>query len=178
MTLYRWGRMLNALGLRVLPNVLRKANFYLHSSYIPVEVKIGEGTVFGYGGIGVVLHKDARIGRHCLISQGVTLGGRSGLSGAPVIGNYVRIGAGAKILGHITVGDFAVIGANAVVVKDVPESAVVAGVPARELRREAHPVTAYLRDMGAIPRELEARLVAESEIPAASRDIPSGLETP
>jgi serine O-acetyltransferase len=56
-----------------------------------------------------------------------------------VIGDDVRIGAGAKILGKITIGDFAVIGANAVVIKDVPPGAVVAGVPARELRHRAAP---------------------------------------
>jgi serine O-acetyltransferase len=66
----------------------------------------------------------------------------------PEIGDYVRIGAGAKILGNVRIGDFAVIGANAVVVRDVPAAAVVAGVPARILRKEGDPLLAYLREMG------------------------------
>lgn len=146
MTLYRAGRRARALGVPLLPKVLRKTIFYLHNSYVPVEAEIGEGTVLGYGGMGVVIHEDAKIGRHCLISQQVTIGGRSGQQGAPVIGDFVRIGAGAKILGNIRIGNFAVIGANAVVTKDVPEGAVMAGVPARELRRDPDPMKGYLKE--------------------------------
>ena len=51
------------------------------------------------------------------------------------IGDYVRIGTGAKILGPVKIGDFAVIGANAVVTRDVPAGTIVAGVPAKEIRR-------------------------------------------
>lgn len=151
MTWYRWANKLHRRGVPVLPEVLRKVIYYLHSSYVPAQVSIGEGTLLGYGGIGVVIHRDAKIGRNCLISQQVTIGGRSGLEGAPVIGDYVRIGAGAKILGNITIGDFAVIGANAVVLKSVPAGAVVAGVPAKVLRQEPDPLAAYQRDMGLAP---------------------------
>ncbi len=136
MTFYRAAKRLHRRGVPMLPEMLQKAIYLLHNSFVPYEAEIGEGTQLGYGGMGVVIHKDARIGKHCLISQQVTIGGRSGLEGAPVIGSYVRIGAGAKILGPITVGDFAAIGANAVVVKDVRRGAVVAGVPARELQRK------------------------------------------
>jgi serine O-acetyltransferase len=120
---------------------------------VPCDAEIGEGTELGYGGIGVVIHRNTRIGRHCVISQQVTLGGRSGLEGAPLVGNYVRIGAGAKVLGPVHVGDFAVIGANAVVVHDVAPGAVVAGVPAHELRRDPDPRATYMREVGRMPEE-------------------------
>ena len=136
MALYRVARDLNRRGWPLIPDLLRKAIYYLHSSYIPYGAEIGEGTELGYGGIGVVIHNRARIGKRCLISQQVTIGGRSNIDGAPVIGDDVRIGAGAKVLGNITIGDFAVIGANAVVIKDVPPGAVVAGIPAREIDRK------------------------------------------
>lgn len=47
------------------------------------------------------------------------------------IGEGVGIGSNATIMGGITVGKFALIGAGAVVTKDVPDYAIVAGVPAR-----------------------------------------------
>jgi serine O-acetyltransferase len=45
----------------------------------------------------------------------------------------VDIGAGAKILGAVHIGAHAKIGANSVVLKDVPQGATAAGVPARVL---------------------------------------------
>jgi serine O-acetyltransferase len=162
MTFYRLARKLKQRGVPLLPAVLRKAIYYLHSSYIPEDAEIGEGTQLGYGGIGVVIHKAARIGRHCLISQQVTVGGRSGIEGAPVIGDYVRIGAGAKILGNIHIGDFAVIGANAVVVKDVAPGTVVAGVPAKVIRQDPDPLTTYQREMGLLPQRAPLSAVPPS----------------
>ena len=95
---------------------------------------MGEGTKFGYGGIGVVIHGRVVIGKNCLIGQGVTIGGKSGWYEVPVIGDNVHINAGARLLGPIRIGDNVVIGANSVVVKDVPSDCVVAGVPAKILR--------------------------------------------
>ena len=51
------------------------------------------------------------------------------------IGNRVWIGAHATILSGVTIGDGAVIAAGAVVTKDVPENTVVAGVPAKVIKR-------------------------------------------
>ncbi len=55
------------------------------------------------------------------------------------VGNNVWIGYGACILRGVTVGDNAIIGTSAVVTRDVPENAVVAGVPARVLRMREEP---------------------------------------
>ena len=168
MWLYRMARRLRMRGVPVVPDLLRKAIYYLHSSHIPPEADLGEGTMLGYGGIGVVIHKDAKVGRHCLISHEVTIGGRSGIPGAPVIGDYVRIGAGAKILGNVHVGDFAVIGANAVVVKDVAAGAVVAGIPAKEVRRDPDPLATYEREMGLRPQPARRPEVVQSVPPVSS----------
>lgn len=147
-TFYRLGHRLKGLGVPLLPAVLQKSAQLVFGVYLPVGAKLGQHLELGYGGMGVVIHRDAVVGRHCLLSQQVTLGGRSGKPGAPRIGNFVRIGAGAKVLGNITVGDFAVIGANAVVLQDVPRAGVVAGVPARLIRIDPHPVEGWEREVG------------------------------
>src|SRR5260370_17418029 len=100
MALYRLARELNRRGFPLVPDLLRKAIYYLHSSYIPYGAEIGEGTELGYGGIGVVIHNRAKIGKRGLISQQVTIGGRSSIRGAPAIAAYVPLLAGPEILGH------------------------------------------------------------------------------
>ena len=47
------------------------------------------------------------------------------------------IGAGAIILNGITIGKGAVVGAGSIVTKDVPAGAVVAGNPAKEIRKKS-----------------------------------------
>jgi acetyltransferase-like isoleucine patch superfamily enzyme len=51
------------------------------------------------------------------------------------IGRGTWVGEHAVILSGVTVGEFAVIGANSVVNRDVPPRTVVAGMPARPIRR-------------------------------------------
>ena len=59
------------------------------------------------------------------------------------VGNNVWIGYGACILRGVTIGDNAIVGTSAVVTKDVPENAVVGGVPARVLRMREAPKTLH-----------------------------------
>jgi serine O-acetyltransferase len=77
------------------------------------------------------------MGRNCKVYQQVTIGFNHDLK-APVIGDNVEVCCGAKVIGGITIGDNVLIGANSVVVKDVPSNCVVAGVPARIIKRLDH----------------------------------------
>jgi serine O-acetyltransferase len=78
------------------------------------------------------------IGDNCNISQGVTIGeaNRGPRKGTPVIGNNVYIGPGAKIIGAVHIGNNVAVGANCVVTRDVPDGAVVVGVPGRVISYE------------------------------------------
>lgn len=97
-------------------------------------VKIGKRFTLAYGGLGIVIHGATVIGDDVSIGVNVVLGGNVGSGGVPRIGDRVFIGPGAKILGPVTIGNDAMIGANAVVIDDVPPSAVMVGVPARLAR--------------------------------------------
>jgi serine O-acetyltransferase len=113
----------------ILPKLIYFIQFLLFNSSVPAQTKIGKGTVFGYGGIGVVIHARTVIGNNCILGQGITIGGRSKLYEVPVIGDNVYIGAGARVLGNNVV-----IGANAVVIKDIPSNCSVAGMPAKIIK--------------------------------------------
>jgi len=148
LTMQRWGRQLQRFGVPLLPDLLGQLMRVLYQAHLPYTTEVGPGTRFGYNGVGNFIHPGARIGRCCLISPFVVIGGRQGLQGGAQIGDYVRIGAGAKILGPVKIGDFAVVGANAVVTRDVPPCVVVGGVPAHQLRRMDDPASEYERATG------------------------------
>lgn len=96
------------------------------------EGVFGEGVhIFAYGTI--IVNPNARIGKNCIIYPGVTIGGRS-YDGYPTIGDNVFIGLGAKVIGKVTVGDNVIIAPNAVVTHDVPDNAIVGGVPAKIIK--------------------------------------------
>ena len=135
---YRWYRISNKLykkNIPIIPKLIKVIIRIVFSAVIPYEVEIGENTILGYNALGVVIHKKAKIGRKCIISQNVTIGGAQGCNELPVIGDYVDIGAGAQIIGNVKIGDYAIIGAGAVVTKDIPKNATAVGVPARILKK-------------------------------------------
>jgi len=138
LTLHRWSAWWQRRGSFRIARLLWGLQVPLFGSSVPPTVLVGDGTRFGYRGVGIIIHADVIIGRNCLISHQVTIGGR-GREGVPRLGAEVEIGAGAKILGPIAIGAGAKIGANAVVIHDVPPGAIAVGVPARLLDRRSGP---------------------------------------
>ncbi len=118
------------------------ARAFAELNRILTGVEIHPGAILGSDlfidhATGVVIGETAEIGDGVTIFHGVTLGGTSSDPGKrhPTIGDRVVIGAGAKILGPIKIGDDSRIGANSVVVKEVPSSSVVVGVPGQIISR-------------------------------------------
>lgn len=114
----------------------------------PINVVIGEGTTLNEG-VYISGHDKVIIGSNCALSTGckiITAGLKSDrlyllgkedihTSSPVVIGNMVNIGAGAIVLPGVSIGDQAIIGAGAVVSKNVESKSIVAGVPAKIIRK-------------------------------------------
>jgi serine O-acetyltransferase len=142
MELYRLSRSAYLEGFTEGATCIQTFIFNKFNCRVPYLAIIGEGTRLGIGGIGTVIHPDSVIGRDCVIAQNVTLGGRVRGNGTPVIGNNVFIAPGAKCLGG-KIGNNVVVGANAVVLDEIPDNCVVAGVPARIVSRDMARYTDY-----------------------------------
>ena len=97
-----------------------------HGVWIPPTTKIGPGLFLEHLG-DIVVNSRAVIGKNCNLGHGVTIGqtNRGTRQGTPHLGDNVFIGPGAKLIGGVKVGNNTAIGVNCVVVKDVPENAVV-----------------------------------------------------
>jgi sugar O-acyltransferase (sialic acid O-acetyltransferase NeuD family) len=107
-------------------------------------VEIGPGTLLAPGSI---VTAQTKIGRHCILNV------KASVSHDCIIGDYVNINPGATVCGTVTAGEgayigagavvkerinigaWSVIGAGAVVIRDVPPSVTVAGVPARIIKQ-------------------------------------------
>ena len=103
--------------------------------------KIGKNLFIDHG-MGVVIGETSKIGNNVTIYHMATLGGiapsinsnsQRQVKRHPTLGDCVVVGSGAQILGPVMVGANAKVGANAVVTKDVPENAVMVGIPAKNV---------------------------------------------
>lgn len=134
MLFYRLGNKLWRHGFRFFGRLVSHIGRMLTGIEIHPGATIGRRFFIDHG-MGVVIGETAKIGNDVTIYHDVTLGGTSWVDGIrhPQLGDNVIVGAGAQLLGPIQVGNGARIGSNAVVVKDVPASATMVGVPAHEV---------------------------------------------
>jgi len=114
---------------------------FLTGIEIHPKAKIGKNLFIDHG-MGVVIGETSEIKNDVTIYHMVTLGGISPSINSndqrqvkrhPTLEDNVIVGSGAQVLGPVIVGKNAKIGANAVVTKDVPENAVMIGIPAKNI---------------------------------------------
>lgn len=140
------GRGAGDAGLVIEDNVIINRNCMLQAKAGPI--KMGARTTIGSNSVivsmsGVEFGEAVLVAGNCYISAGAyhiddltkPIMDQGAYSKGPIkIGNHVWIGTSAVVLDGVSIGDGAIIGAGAVVNKDVPENAIVAGVPAKVIR--------------------------------------------
>ena len=125
----------------LIARIISQFSRFLTGIEIHPRAKIGKNLFIDHG-MGVVIGETSEIGDNVTIYHMVTLGGiapsinsndQRNIKRHPTIEDEVVIGAGAQVLGPVRVGRCAKIGANAVITKDVPEKAVMVGIPAKNV---------------------------------------------
>lgn len=124
------------LPLKLPARLLSQLSRGLTGIEIHPGARIGNGVFIDHG-MGVVIGETAEVGDHCLLYQGVTLGGTGKESGKrhPTLENNVVVGAGAKVLGALKIGTNTRIGAGSVVVRNVEANCTVVGIPGRVIHQ-------------------------------------------
>ena len=129
---YRVGHWLWKEGHKDMSYMLQMRISETFGIDIHPAAKIGKGLMIDHAH-SIVIGETAVVGDNVSMLHAVTLGGtgKEEEDRHPKIGDGVLIGAGAKVLGNITIGCCSRIAAGSVVLRDIPPSSTVAGVPAK-----------------------------------------------
>ena len=129
----------------LIARIISQTSRFFTGIEIHPGAKIGKNLFIDHG-MGVVIGETSEIKDNVTIYHMVTLGGISpsinsnnqrDIKRHPTLENNVVVGSGAQVLGPVVVGKNAKIGANAVVTRDVPENAVMIGIPAKNINTKS-----------------------------------------
>ena len=138
---HRIANFFNVAKFNLIARIISQFSRFLTGIEIHPGAKIGKNLFIDHG-MGVVIGETSEIGDNVTIYHMATLGGiapsinsndQRNIKRHPTIEDDVVIGSGAQVLGPVKVGRCAKIGANAVITKDVPEKAVMVGIPAKNV---------------------------------------------
>ena len=139
--LHQIANFFHLAGFHLIARIVSQTSRFFTGIEIHPGAKIGTNLFIDHG-MGVVIGETSEIGNNVTIYHMVTLGGiapsinsnnQRNIKRHPTIEDEVVIGSGAQVLGPVTVGCCAKIGSNAVITKDVPEKAVMVGIPAKNV---------------------------------------------
>ena len=117
--------------LSMLSVLIKPLTNGLSGARISSDAQIDGGLLL-HQSAGVVIAQGTIIGKNCTFFSGACVAYKANFewSGAPVIGDNVKLMLGCKVVGSVTVGNDSFVGANAVVITDVPPYSIAVGVPA------------------------------------------------
>ena len=138
---HRIANFFHLAKFHLVARIISQLSRFLTGIEIHPGAKIGRNLFIDHG-MGVVIGETSEIGNNVTIYHMATLGGiapsinsndQRQIKRHPTLSDCVVVGSGAQILGPVMVGANAKIGSNAVVTKDVPENAVMIGIPAKNV---------------------------------------------
>ena len=138
---HRIANFFHLAKFHLVARIISQLSRFLTGIEIHPGAKIGRNLFIDHG-MGVVIGETSEIGNNVTIYHMAMLGGiapsinsnvQRQVKRHPTLNDCVVVGSGAQILGPVIIGANAKVGANAVVTKDVPENAVMVGIPAKNV---------------------------------------------
>ena len=138
---HRIANFFHLAKFHLVARIISQLSRFLTGIEIHPGAKIGKNLFIDHG-MGVVIGETSEIGNNVTIYHMATLGGiapsinsnqQRMVKRHPTLNDCVVVGSGAQILGPVIIGANAKVGANAVVTKNVPENAVMVGIPAKNV---------------------------------------------
>jgi sugar O-acyltransferase (sialic acid O-acetyltransferase NeuD family) len=113
-----------------------RANISTRSSVFPGTVIMAGATVNSETRIGrhCIVNTNASIDHDCVLEDFVHISPNASLAGNVSVGEGAHIGIGSTVIQGVNIGKWAIVGAGSVIIKDVPDYAVVVGVPGSILK--------------------------------------------
>jgi len=99
-----------------------------HGTMIMANASVNSGTLVGCH---VIINTNASVDHDCTIGDFAHVAPGSHIAGGVVVGEGTIVGIGSAVLPQVKIGDWVTIGAGSVVNHDIPDGAIVFGVPAR-----------------------------------------------
>ena len=138
---HRIANFFHLAKFHLVARIISQLSRFLTGIEIHPGAKIGRNLFIDHG-MGVVIGETSQSGNNVTIYHMATLGGiapsinsnnQRQVKRHPTLSDCVVVGSGAQILGPVMIGANAKVGANAVVTKNVPENAVMVGIPAKNV---------------------------------------------
>lgn len=127
----KWGKLGKFISL-----IFWRLNILMTGCHISPLARIGYGLKLPHP-VGIVIGEGVEIGNYVTIYQSVTLGRLDTRYGDyPTISDYAVLSSGSVIVGKVLVGERSLIGANSFVNKNIPESSVAVGSPAKIIKSD------------------------------------------
>lgn len=124
-TAVTFGKAIHAASVISSSALIKEGTVIMAGAVVNAEAQIGKH---------VILNTNCSVDHHCIIEDYVHIAPNSALAGNVTVGEGSMLGVGVSVIPGVKIGKWCIVGAGAAVVNDIPDYAIVVGVPAKIIK--------------------------------------------